>query len=118
MLGGEILRSEIQESGAAEGAADVVLEVLDFIEVSAPVHRPVPHAAASAQVGGAAQALAASGEIPDAAIVPAIDVAGGAGNVAVRTHAGIGGVVEDALALQHVRRQQLGGDGAGGAYQR
>jgi hypothetical protein len=55
-------------------------------------------AGASAQIGGAAQSLAAPGEIPGASVVPTINMATGAGNVAVGSHARIGGVVEDSLS--------------------
>ena len=109
-----LCRSEIgigEEAGAAESAADVVLEVLDLVEVGGPVNVAVCRAAASLQGGGVAQALAAPGEIPDAPVVPAVEVAGGAAGVALRAHARVGGVVEDALARQHLGRQRLLRDG-------
>ena len=98
MQHGELLRGEIQKARAAKGAADVVLEVLDLIEVAGPMHIAMPGAAASAQIRGAAQALATPGEVPGPPVVPAIDVAGGAGDVAVCAHARVGGVVEDLFA--------------------
>ena len=54
-----------------------------------------------------AQPLAAAGEVPDPAVVAAVEVAGGAGEVALGAHPRVAGVVEDPLAGEHVRRQRL-----------
>jgi hypothetical protein len=43
-----------EESGAAEGTADVVLEILDFVEIGGPVNVAVSQARATAKIGGAA----------------------------------------------------------------
>src|ERR1043165_2959565 len=47
MPGGELLRGEREEAGAAEGAADIVLEVLDLVEIGGPVDVPVAEAGAA-----------------------------------------------------------------------
>ncbi len=111
MEGGEFLRGEREESAPAEGPADVVLEILDLVEIGGPVDVAVGEAGAPAQVGGAAQAFAAPGEVPHATVVASVKMAACAGDVAVGAHARIGGVVEDAFAEEDLGGEGLVGDG-------
>ncbi len=77
-----------------------MLEVLHLVEVGAPVQLAVAQAGPALQADGAAQALAALGEVPHHAVVPTVGVAAGAGHVVVLAHAPVGRVVEHQLAAQ------------------
>ena len=81
-----------------EGPAHVVLEVVHLVEVRAPVQGAVPHARPAEQIDGVPQPLAAVGEVPDDVIGVAVEVAVGAGHVAVLAQARVEAVVEQLLA--------------------
>ena len=91
-------RARRDQTGAAGELPDLALEVLDLVEVRRPVQRPVGIAAAAAQVDGVAQSLAEAGEVPDAAVVAGVVVAGGARDVFLEGDAVVLGVVEVLLA--------------------
>lgn len=100
-----------EEAGAFVELADLVVEVLDFIEVSGPVELAVFHAAASSEVDGVAETFAEVGEVPGAAIVRAIEVAAGAAHVAFAGEVAAGGVVEDLFSAQDAGGEEFFGDG-------
>ena len=76
------------------------------------------HARPPTQAGGIAQPLAESGEIPGAAVVPAVVVAACATHVAVAGQPRVAGVVEQLLAQKHGGRELLGGHRAHRRQQR
>src|SRR5690606_16671596 len=82
---GELLVRE--EPLSAEGAADVVLEVLQLVEVGAPVQPPLAGAAPPEERGRVAEALTPVGEVPHHAVLEAVEVTARAGDVAVLAHA-------------------------------
>ncbi len=88
-----------------------MFEVLDLVEVRAPVHVAVDHSPAAPQCDGVAQALAPPCKIPHPPVVPAVHVAGRAADVPFGAHAGITGVVEDLLTQQHRGGELFRGDG-------
>ena len=95
-------------------ATDLAFEVVDLVEVRRPVEPAVGGAGAAAEVDGVAEAFAEAGEVPGAAVVRAVEVAGGAAHVAFLVEAGGSGVVEESLAVQDLGRERLRGDEAGG----
>ena len=102
------------ETGAACKAADLIFEVLDLVEVACPMQGALLGAAMTAQGDGVAQALTKAGEVPGAAVLVALVMTGGAGDVALQGEAGIESVVEVLFAEQDRGGQSFGGDGAGG----
>src|SRR5262245_1523294 len=75
-----------QEAETAEGLADILFEVLDFIKVPRPMQLTVARAAASQQRDSVAQALAPVGEVPDAPVLLAIEMATGTAEVTATAH--------------------------------
>ena len=99
------------QTGAASQVADLLLEVLNFIEVPGPVRGPLTSPCLAPQVGGIAQTFADACEIPRTAIVPAIIVTGGATDVTLQRNPGIAGIVEELLPGQDRSWQGFVGDG-------
>src|SRR5204862_4269093 len=89
---------------------NLAFEVLHLVEVRAPV-QPAVRRARSAQIDRIAEPLAHAGQIPDATVLPAVVVTGGAAHVAVARQARVAGVVEQLLAREYRRRQLLSRDG-------
>ena len=73
---------------------------------------------AAQQADGVAQAFALGRQVPGAAIVPAVVVAGGAAHVAVAGQTGVAGVIEQLLAQQHIGGQGFCRNGSGGGHNR
>ena len=71
---------------------------MDFIEVPRPVQRSVRTMAA--QGDGVAQTFAHAGEIPRAAVVTAVVMAGGAGDVFLQGQSRISGIIKELLPAQ------------------
>ncbi len=69
-------------------------------------------AGAAVQGDGVAQPFAATGEVPHAAVVPAVHMAARTGDVAFGAHAAVAGVVENFLPALDGGRHQFG-DGGG-----
>ena len=101
------------EAGAARETADLVLEVLNLIEVAGPMQRALGGATMTAEGDGVAQALSKTSEVPSAAVLVAIVVTGGAGDVTLEREAGIEGIVEVLFADQDGGGEFLHCDGAG-----
>src|SRR5262249_5003135 len=85
------------EARSVEAVADVSLEVLYLVEVCAPMHAAFPGSAGAEQRPGVAQTLAAVGEVPNAAVAHAAEVAGHAAHVARVPHPRIDRIEEDLL---------------------
>jgi hypothetical protein len=71
---------------------------------SAPPCGSMTGARASTQARGVAQAFTKTAQVPDAAVVTTVVVAGGAAHVGVARQAGVASVVEELLAKQDLRR--------------
>src|SRR5690606_13309112 len=100
-----------QETRASEGATNVVLEVLHFVEVPAPMQAPLSDATPAKERGRVAQTLAAIGKIPDLTVFEPVQVTSRAADVAVQAHPEVRGIVEDLLAGQYLRVELfLGGN--------
>ena len=100
-----------QETGSVEQVAYLMLEVLHLVERAGPVQAAVPGPLAAEQRGRVAQPFAARGEIVDAAVVVAFEVAAAAAHVALERHPRVLGVVEDLLSREDLGGQLLAGDG-------
>src|SRR5690606_30802887 len=87
---------------ATERVADVVFEVLDLVEVGAPVQPPLSGATFAEQRRGVAEPFTAIGEVPHLPVFEAVEVTGGAADVAVQGHAQVGSVVENYLTREHL----------------
>ena len=74
---------------AAKRPTNIVFEILNFIKVSRPVDTSLANASATHQRDGVAQTFAAIGEVPNAAIVVAIEVTGGATDIGIAAHASV-----------------------------
>ncbi len=81
------------EAGATGKGADLALEVVKLIEVARPVQRAL--VAMTAQRDRVAQTFAHAGEIPGAAIMTAVVVTGGAGDVFLQCEPRIQGVIKE-----------------------
>ncbi len=80
---------------------------------SSKLLRPVQESLAACtavQVRGVAQPLAEARQVPHAAVLTAIVVAGGAAEVGVASEPRVDGVIEEPLALQHSGAQLLGSE--------
>jgi hypothetical protein len=89
-----------QEAEPVEEAPDLVFEVLDLVEVAAPVRGPLSHPSAAEQRRRVAKPLALIGEVPHAAVFELVEVARSAAHVALHRHALVFRVVEDLLAAE------------------
>ncbi len=94
------------ESCAAGQCADLAFEILDLVEVVAPVQEALG-TGVTAQVHCIAQALAKAGQVPDPAIVCAVVVAGRAAHVGVACEPRVQRVVEQSLALEDLGSEFL-----------
>src|SRR6185369_11166311 len=88
------------ETRAARERANLPFEVLYLVEVLAPVQTTLSRSGA-AQVDRVAESLAHSGQVPHAAVLAAIVVAGSAAHVAVAREARVARVVEQLLTREH-----------------
>ena len=98
------------ETGAEREVSYLTFKVLDFIEVPCPVERPLGGAAVTAQGDGVAQSFAELGEVPDATVLRAVIVAGGATDVLLKGDAAVLGVVEELFSDEHVCGKFFCGD--------
>ena len=106
------------QAGAEREVPDLAFEVLDLVEVAGPMQRSLRDAAVAAEGDGVAQAFAELGEVPDAAVLPAVVVAAGATDVLLEGHAIVACVVEELFSAQHLgaeffRRHAIQHDGRG-----
>src|SRR5262245_46176204 len=85
------------ESGGTRQVTDLTLEILHLVEVVRPLQEAL-RASSSAQVDRIAQSLAHTRQVPDAAVMAAVVVAGRAAQVPVRGEARVPCVVEQLLA--------------------
>ena len=105
------------QARAQRQRADLAFEVLQLVEVVAPVQEPLARRA-PAQADRVAQAFAEAGQVPHPAVAAAVVVAGGAAHVAVARQARVARVVEELLAFEHRRAQLLGAHGRQGGERR
>jgi hypothetical protein len=82
------------QTGTARKIADLLLEILEFIEVGAPMQEAVSHGGAAVQGDGVAQPFAEAGYIPDPTVTAAVIVATGATDIGIAREPRIPGVVE------------------------
>src|SRR4030095_3725497 len=78
----------IAHQARAEGKIpDLTFEILDFVKVARPMERAVGDAAAATKSNRVAQTFAKLGEVPNATVLSAVIVAGGASDVLLEGHA-------------------------------
>src|SRR6187455_2093481 len=91
-----------QEPETVEHLADLMLQVLHFVEIAGPVQAALALPRAPQERDGVAQAFARRAEVVDATIVQAFEVTRAAGDVAFESHARVLRVVKDPFSLQHL----------------